>query len=787
MGAVVLRARAELRSSLRSWVALALLAGLIAGLVIAAAGGARRTDTAYGRFLAHQRAADVFVDNYPDPGVGTVDPAAVERLPQVAAAARAAFLFVGETGALAPADDRLGRDVNRLKVLDGRLPARGRAEEIAVGFERARENGWRLGTTVPLIEPQYAAEAARAGVRNIRLRVVGLVAGPGDFPPLDVGSPSVHLTPAFYRAYRGTSLITEGAGQAVFARLKRGAADVPAFRAGVDRLAGDKPSAVTEQAPNAENVGRTLHLQAAALWVLSALLAATGIVVAGQALARQTFLEAHENDTLHALGMTRRQLWVVAELRALTIGALGALIGVATAIALSPLTPFGTLARTAEPDPGVWLDATALGAGAAVTVLVTALIAAPAAWTAARGTPVQPDDAPASARIAGALGRLGAGAPLVTGVRMALEPGRGPSAVPVRTAIVGVTVGVSVLAAALTFGASATHLLDTPRLYGWNWDLAVTNYGDGPDLGREAKPVLAREPAIDGFSTGGLGVPIEVDGRRVDGIALDPARGSVLPPIIDGRAPAARGEVALGAKTMRALGVRIGDTVAVSRGGARSARMRVVGTGVLAASFSSTARLGQGAIIRHSDARGLAPGAPANAAVLRLAPGADPQRLLKRLRGRLESLYVLPMQKPLDIVDFGRVRALPLVLAGLLGMLAAATLAHVLVTAVRRRRRDLAILKSLGFMRRQLRTIVVAQALTYTAVAVVAGLPLGVAAGRFAWNVFAEREGIVSEVVVPLPAILSVVPAAAILAAALALLPARWAAATPAATVLRTE
>src|SRR5687767_2300053 len=117
MGAVALRARAELRGRLRSWLGLAALVGLVTGLVIAAAAGARRTDSAYARFLDHQRAADVFVDNYPDPGVGTVDPAAVERLPQVASSARAAFLFIGETGAVAPADARLGRDVNRLKVL----------------------------------------------------------------------------------------------------------------------------------------------------------------------------------------------------------------------------------------------------------------------------------------------------------------------------------------------------------------------------------------------------------------------------------------------------------------------------------------------------------------------------------------------------------------------------------------------------------------------------------------------------------------------------------------------
>jgi hypothetical protein len=71
--------------------------------------------------------------------------------------------------------------------------------------------------------------------------------------------------------------------------------------------------------------------------------------------------------------------------------------------------------------------------------------------------------------------------------------------------------------------------------------------------------------------------------------------------------------------------------------------------------------------------------------------------------------------------------------------------------------------------------------------ALLVGLPLGVAAGRLAWDVFADREGIAPEVVVPVPALLVVIPAAALLAAAIAVLPARAAAATHPAVVLRAE
>ena len=173
----------------------------------------------------------------------------------------------------------------------------------------------------------------------------------------------------------------------------------------------------------------------------------------------------------------------------------------------------------------------------------------------------------------------------------------------------GVTLGVTAFAAALTFGASSTHLLDTPRLYGWNWDIALTNYNSGPDLARR-RAVFAREPAIEEVSVGDLGIPLDVNGRRVGGIALEPVRGRVLPPVIEGRAPDSPGEVMLGGKTMRTLDVDIGDTVTVRRPGAGARRMRVVGRGVLAAGFSGIARLGQGAVFHARDARRLAPGTP---------------------------------------------------------------------------------------------------------------------------------------------------------------------------------
>jgi ABC-type antimicrobial peptide transport system permease subunit len=82
---------------------------------------------------------------------------------------------------------------------------------------------------------------------------------------------------------------------------------------------------------------------------------------------------------------------------------------------------------------------------------------------------------------------------------------------------------------------------------------------------------------------------------------------------------------------------------------------------------------------------------------------------------------------------------------------------------------------------------VVSQATTIAAIGLLVGLPLGVAVGRFAWNVFAEDLGVVPEAVTPIRLTVLVVPAAILLATLIAAIPARSAAHTRPALVLRAE
>jgi ABC-type lipoprotein release transport system permease subunit len=104
-----------------------------------------------------------------------------------------------------------------------------------------------------------------------------------------------------------------------------------------------------------------------------------------------------------------------------------------------------------------------------------------------------------------------------------------------------------------------------------------------------------------------------------------------------------------------------------------------------------------------------------------------------------------------------------------------------------RRRRDLATLKTLGLVRRQVQATVAWQATILTGLALLAGLPLGVAVGRWAWALFSSGLGIPPGALVPVPFVLLMIPAALLAANAVAYWPARAAARLSPARVLRAE
>lgn len=118
----------------------------------------------------------------------------------------------------------------------------------------------------------------------------------------------------------------------------------------------------------------------------------------------------------------------------------------------------------------------------------------------------------------------------------------------------------------------------------------------------------------------------------------------------------------------------------------------------------------------------------------------------------------------------------PLVLAIGLALGLVIGLALSIGVSVRDRRRELAILRSLGFTRRDLLATVWWQALATMAVGVIVGVPLGVIAGRLGWRAFADQLGVVPSADIPYGWLGVVAIVAVVLGLLAALVPARAAA-----------
>jgi FtsX-like permease family len=221
----------------------------------------------------------------------------------------------------------------------------------------------------------------------------------------------------------------------------------------------------------------------------------------------------------------------------------------------------------------------------------------------------------------------------------------------------------------------------------------------------------------------------------------------------------------------------------------RPVRFRIVGTAIFP-SMSDALGLGRGAGLTLAGLHRLpgVPPVPPDALLVRFRT--DPQASTDTLASRAARAGPFVVQgpgTPTDLVNFGRVGNLPMLLGIALSGLALATVAHLLLFSVRRRRRDLAILRILGFTRGQIRRTAAWQAGTLAGAALAFGIPAGLVCGRVAWQIFARHLGILPVLDVPVLQFAVVIPAALALAVAIAMVPGESAARARPARVLRSE
>jgi ABC-type lipoprotein release transport system permease subunit len=820
--AVWTRARSDLRRHIRAAIVVSVLIGLTSAVALASAEGAQRTGTAYDRLRAAVNAPDSIIFS----GTGAaealaphVDFSEVALLPQVGAVRTTAFMLGEGLGAdgrplfsgLPNVDTSIfgaqtieGYSTMPWKVLEGRLPDPTRSDEVAIGYTKQLDPQAAVGSTIGLrlVKASVGAEELAGAVSDpeavlgppITAKVVGRVivlAGNGELGGQNM---DIYVTPAFVQHYQSSTLTAEVG----MVTLKNGQADISVFEEGLFAL---YPGAnITSSAEEVSAVRRATNVQVVTLWLFALLATLAGFMIFGQALSRLNFTESKENPILSALGMTRRQLFAVAMVRAAVIGAAAGVVAFVGAVVASALFPTG-IARIVEPTPGTNVALIVIGGalcvpfGVLLVSVVPALRAARARGDAQGAVVVAEFQRPSA--IAALVTRSGLPVSAATGVRLALEPGRGRTSVPVRSAIVGLTVAVMALTASFGFAASFQHVIATPRLYGLFMNFAGGYpFGGGFD---DAIAAMVADPGLSDVMVGNFREAVDVQGPggsvTVNVWGLEGLKGSIAPTMAEGSWPVKEGELALGGKTMRKVGARIGDTVQV-RSGDTVVSLRVVGKAVFGG-FGFGPGLAEGAGMTFSQLQAFFPQDERNLFLANLAPGAKAADVSARLNPKFEPLgtSVGGMEDRISTgltgsaaVDaLGGAQRVPLVLSGLLALAAIGTLVHTLVTSVRRRRRDLAVLKTLGFVRRQISVTVAWQATTMAGLALVIGLPVGVAVGRWGWDLFADQVGVLSVPVVDLRSLLLAIPVTLLLANLIALIPGRVASATQPAAALRSE
>ena len=549
---------------------------------------------------------------------------------------------------------------------------------------------------------------------------------------------------------------------------------------------------------------QAIEPEAIALAVFGGIAGLSAVLIAGLMIGRILRAESEETRILRAFGASRLTMLSDQLLGVVTAVLLGSLLAVAVAFLLSPLAPLGPV-RPVYPDPGLAFDWNALGFGFLILFVVLSVLAIFFSVRAVQQISFRrrPGAPPRESRLV----RFGAtsGLPIsvVAGVRFALESDRGRNATPVRSAISGAVLAIAVLVATLTFGASLTGLVSHPAQYGWNWNYALlSGFSGAEDLpAHQTANFLNQDRDISAWS-GVYVTGATLDGQS-EGVLAERVGAHVTPPLLSGHGVQQADQIVLGSTTMAQLHKRVGETVTFNNSSSKPVKLLIVGTATLP-SIEDGVGMGSGAIVASSNfptallnlQDNPIPGP--NVIFVRTRSDVAPSvayRSLEKINHEIDAIPtadspaggVVTVLRPVEIVNFHSMGTTPTIFAGSLALGAIAALGITLGASVRRRRRELALLKALGFTQRQLRAAIAWQATVAAVIGTVVGLPLGIVVGRELWTLFARSIDAVPAPTVPALWTVIVGVGAVLFANLVAAIPGRFAAKTSTALVLRAE
>jgi len=825
------RFRATFHARRAGYLSLAVLLGLVGGLALAAMAAARRTQSSFPDYTASTNPSDIalITGAWDPPNNSTAyNPTLVDKiagLPHVKHAETYLGLNISVLGAnglpakiqvnindMLASFDGLLLTQDRATVTSGRLPDPTRANEVAMTAKVADGLGLRVGDVAHLglyNMSDFNLPGFNAGTLPPRVRLdvtlVGIILFPDKVVPDDVDladrEEDIILTPPVAResedccAYDSVTGLQLDHGKNLAVVESEIAAVLPP----------NLPHQYIVTSTINAKAERAIKPLAVALGVFGAIALVAAVLIALQVIGRQLRVGANDVVALRALGASRAMTTADGLVGVLGAVGVGSLLTFAVAFGLSPLAPLGPVRRV-DPNGGVDIDWTVLGLGVVLLLLVlsagTLVLSRRVAADRAIGRRSGRDEH--GSRLAQAAAMSGLPVPAVVGIRFAVDPGVGRNTVPARSAIVGAALAMIVITATLTFGASMQTLLSRPGLYGWNWDYDLSSGVN--DIPKDAAAALLNEDHQVSAWSGVYFASLQIDGETVPVIGGEP-NAAVGPAVLSGHALEAADEIVVGAATLARLHKHVGDSVAVAYSAtAAPTRLRIVGTATLPTTGGAThSTMGNGAWLDEDlipvDVRNPFGGGPAtegpNAIFIRVRNGvskADAVNSLEHVVSQLASsnqtgtqVDILPVQRPAEIVIYRSMSGTLLILGLGLAAGAISALALTLVASVRRRQRELAMLKALGLAPRQLAALVAWQSTGAVAIGTLVGVPVGVIIGRTLWSVFANALHVAPRPTAPVLTISLIAVGALVLANIVAAIPGRIASRTPTAALLRSE
>jgi hypothetical protein len=588
------------------------------------------------------------------------------------------------------------------------------------------------------------------------------------------------------------------------------------------QLVGLVPSHLTYEFHVASHVTQTVELavkpESVALGAFGIIAALVCLILSVQALSRQLRQGNDDRQILRSLGASQTDTFAESMIGTVSSVVLGVALAVVVAVALSPLAPLGPV-RALYPGRGIAWDGTVLGLGVVVLLVV---LGSSSVFIALANSPQRIRSAQFNGpRRSVAVRRLQLlGLPLAPtmGAHFALESPRGRGEVPVRSILVGAVLAVTLMATTLTFASGLHTLVSRPALYGWNWNYMLNPSNDVP---RSVLPELNRDPDVARWSGVDYNI-MTIDGQSVP-MLLASTGAKVIPPILSGHAVRNNQQIVIGNQTLALLHKRIGQTVMVSYGSPSSAPVYLAPTALTIVGTATFPAVGYASAIAEHTSMGLGGMVSTGIETRSFADAISskdqnfngPELIFVRLRSGVSAaagkrnlegiardantvfkkdpggygnvVTVLGVQRPAQIVDYRTIGATPVLLATGLASGAVIALALTLTASVRRRRRDLAIMKTLGFTRRMLAAAVAWQAAIDGLIGAVVGIPIGILLGRELWTLFARDINAVPQPTVPALSLVLVGFGSIVVAVIAAIWPGRSAATTPPGLVLRSE